>query len=143
MYCSKQNVCCSCESLNELASGCSKVSSIDSNTFHMTLDPERELQRIHSLIIGHIKQLEIIMYQPDTLVKGILQFKSYGLEDVKECYVVLRELRDVALKIEARHKTYMRTLARDTKYGSLAAPIGDDNYLLASRMNLDSLLLRR
>jgi Ras GTPase-activating protein 3 len=132
-----------CESLNELASGCSKVSSIDSNTFHMTLDPERELQRIHSLIIGHIKQLEIIMYQPDTLVKGILQFKSYGLEDVKECYVVLRELRDVALKIEARHKTYMRTLARDTKYGSLAAPIGDDNYLLASRMNLDSLLLRR
>nr|AJE26302.1 Ras GTPase-activating protein [Microdera dzhungarica] len=127
-----------CQSPNELAPGCSKVSSTESNNFHMTLDPERDLQRIHSLIMSHLKQLELLM-KPEAFVKGTLQFKTYGIQDIK----VLRDLRDVALEIEAKHKIYMRTLARDTKYGSLAAPIGDDNYLLASRMNLDSLLLRR
>ena len=109
----------SCESFNELAPGCSKVSSTDSNNFHITLDPERELQRIHSLIISHMNQLEIIMCQPETFLKGILQFKTYGLQDVKDCFIVLRELRDVAVKIETKHNSYMRTLARDTKYGSL------------------------
>ncbi|EFA04666.1 GTPase-activating protein isoform X1 [Tribolium castaneum] len=132
-----------CESPNELAPGCSKVSSNDSNNFHITLDPERELQRIHSLIMSHMNQLELIMCQPEAFMKDILQFKTYGNHDVKQFFKVVSELRDVAAKIDAKHKTYMRTLARDTKYGSLAAPIGDDNYLLASRMNLDSLLSRR
>lgn len=109
----------SCESPNELAPGCSQVSSSDSNNFHITLDPERELQRIHSLIMSHMNQLELIMCQPEAFMKDILQFKNYARNDVKDCFLVISELRDVAAKIEAKHKTYMRTLARDTKYGSL------------------------
>ncbi|KAJ8950517.1 hypothetical protein NQ318_015261 [Aromia moschata] len=116
-----------CKSPDALASGCSEVSCVDNN-YHMNLDPERDLQRIHSLIITHIKTLEtfINVFQSEPTICNIL-----------------KQLRDVAFQIEQKHRTYKRTLDRNTKYGSLAAPIGDDNYLLASRMNLDTSILRR
>ncbi|XP_030766634.1 GTPase-activating protein isoform X2 [Sitophilus oryzae] len=116
-----------CKSPNELAPGCSQVSQTDSNNYHMTLDPERDLQRVHSLIIAHIQHLEA--YIP-------------VLQDHAVCDV-MKQLIDVAFNIEYQHRIYKRTLDRNTKYGSLEAPIGDDNYLLASRMNLDKQVLLR
>ncbi|KAG5900731.1 hypothetical protein JTB14_038249 [Gonioctena quinquepunctata] len=117
-----------CKSPNELAPGCSEVSQTDSN-YHMTLDPERDLQRIHSLIITHIQTLETF----------INMFQS---EDPTVCDI-LKQLRETAFQIEQKHRLYKRTMDRNTKYGSLAAPIGDDNYLLASRFNVDTSILRR
>ncbi|CAG9768279.1 unnamed protein product [Ceutorhynchus assimilis] len=118
-----------CKSPNELAQGCSEVSQVDSNNYHMTLDPERELQRIHALVINHIPHLERYIQ--------VLQERDPAICDV------LRQLREVTFKIEHQHRIYKRTLDRNTRYGSLAAPIGDDNYLLASRMNLDPNVLLR
>ncbi|KAJ8979368.1 hypothetical protein NQ317_002957 [Molorchus minor] len=115
-----------CKSPNELAQGCSEVSCVDNN-YHMNLDPDRDLQRIHSLLIMHLSAL-------GTLIDVI--------QEPTICNI-LKQLREVAYQIEQKHRTYKRTLDRNTKYGSLAAPIGDDNYLLASRMNLDSSILRR
>nr|CAI5844234.1 unnamed protein product [Callosobruchus analis] len=116
-----------CKSPNELAPGCSEVSRLDNN-YHMSLDPERDLQRIHSLIITHINTLEtyISLSQREEMICNIL-----------------KQLREVAFQIEHKHRLYKRNQDRNTKYGSLAAPIGDDNYLLASRMNIDTSVLRR
>ncbi|KAF7282506.1 ras GTPase activating protein 1 isoform X2 [Rhynchophorus ferrugineus] len=113
-----------CKSPVELAQGCANVSQQDSNNYHLTLDPERDLQRIHSLFMAHSDKL-------DAYVKG---------QPVLE--QVLEELRAVVVNIELKHRSYKKTLDRNTKYGSLASPIGDDNYLLASRMNLDRQMLR-
>ncbi|CAH0558267.1 unnamed protein product [Brassicogethes aeneus] len=119
-----------CKSPNELAPGCREVSRCDGN-YHMTLDPERDLQRIHSLIVAHLdifdRTLQMLRDNP-------------AQEPIAK---VLAQLQDAAYQIESRHRSYKRTLDRNTKYGSLAAPIGDDNYLLASRMNLDNSILRR
>uniref|UniRef100_A0A2A4JGF1 Ras-GAP domain-containing protein n=1 Tax=Heliothis virescens TaxID=7102 RepID=A0A2A4JGF1_HELVI len=41
----------------------------------------------------------------------------------------LRELQETMFHLEHRHRIYRRSLARETKYGSKQAPIGDDNYL--------------
>ncbi|KAL1490589.1 hypothetical protein ABEB36_013257 [Hypothenemus hampei] len=118
-----------CKSPNELAPGCSEVSQVDSNNYHLTLDPERDLQRVHSLIIAHIPHLEKYIQVPEERHPTFCE--------------VLKKLCEVALEIEYQHRIYKRALDRNTKYGSLAAPIGDDNYLLASRMNLDpSVVLR-
>ncbi|KAJ8916711.1 hypothetical protein NQ315_013915 [Exocentrus adspersus] len=91
-----------CKSPNELAPGCSEVSRTDNN-YHMTLDPERDLQRIHSLIIAHINTLDtcINMCQNETICN------------------ILKQLREVAYQIEQKHRTYKRTLDRSIKYGSL------------------------
>lgn len=94
------------------------MSSSEKN-FHITLDPERDLQRIHSLVISHLNQIELVMCQPETFIKAAVPNKIYGIEEVRVMYLTLRDLRETALEIESKHKSYMRTLARDTKYGSL------------------------
>ncbi|XP_050309453.1 GTPase-activating protein isoform X2 [Anthonomus grandis grandis] len=118
-----------CKSPNELAPGCSEVSQVDSNNYHMTLDSERDLQRVHSLVIAHVLHLERFIQMLDD--------RNPEIRDV------MKQLLEVSFAIEDRHQSYRRTLNRNTKYGSLAAPIGDDNYLLASRMNLDPNVLLR
>ena len=50
----------------------------------------------------------------------------------------LRELQETMFDLEHRHRIYRRSLARETKYGSKQAPIGDDNYLhLAGAAGVD------
>uniref|UniRef100_A0A6P7GUC3 GTPase-activating protein-like n=1 Tax=Diabrotica virgifera virgifera TaxID=50390 RepID=A0A6P7GUC3_DIAVI len=127
-----------CKSPNELAPGCSEVSRTDSN-YRMNLDPERDLQRVHSLVINHLDTLE-------TLCIDLCSSKVHGEGVTAEAAIlcdILNRLREVAYQIEQKHRIYKRTMDRNTKYGSLAAPIGDDNYLLASRLNVDASILRR
>lgn len=103
----------SCKSPNELAPGCSAVSSIDSNNLHMTLDPERDLQRITSLVMNHLNHLETRIKMCESSVNRI----SIN-EDMKNCHTTMVQLREIAYQIEQKHRMYHRTLARDTKYGS-------------------------
>ncbi|CAG9864398.1 unnamed protein product [Phyllotreta striolata] len=110
-----------CKSPNELAPGCSEVSQIDNN-YRLNLDPERDLQRVQSLIVAHSEQFQYHI--------AYYKSKSAELRDV------LERLWDAAVEIDRKHSVYKRTAARATKVGSLAAPIGDDNYLLASRLNV-------
>ncbi|XP_022912697.1 GTPase-activating protein [Onthophagus taurus] len=107
-----------CQSTIASAAGCHEVSSVDSNNLHMTLDPARELQRMHSLIIAHMQEIDRKMSEKptNTIVCNNLD-----------------QLRNEVWDIEQTHRRYQRNLARETKYGSKQAPIGDDNYLLLRR----------
>lgn len=114
-----KNICFSCKSPNELAPGCAAVSSIDSNNLHMTLDPERDLQRLHSLVIAHISRLEALIKVCDceAVYSGSMG-RLPVIEDVQSCLNMMLQLRDVVYQLEKQHRTYQRSLARDTKYGS-------------------------
>lgn len=103
----------SCRSPNELAPGCSAVSSHDSNSLHMTLDPERDLQRIHSLIMCHLNHLETRIKLCESSVNRLSIH-----EDMRNCHSTMIQLREIAYQIEQKHRLYHRSIARDTKYGS-------------------------
>lgn len=94
------------------------MSSVDSNNLHMTLDPERDLQRIHSLVIAHISRLETVVKMCENEYSRSASRVQITIDDVRSCYETLQQLQNVAFEIEQKHRTYQRTLARDTKYGS-------------------------
>jgi hypothetical protein len=52
------DVAFSCQAQSEVAPGCSDVSGGLEVGLQMDLDPDRELQRIHSLFITHMERLE-------------------------------------------------------------------------------------
>lgn len=52
-----------------------------------------------------------------------------SIEEREAEAATLRELQETMFDLEHRHRIYRRSLARETKYGSKQAPIGDDNYL--------------
>lgn len=85
------------------------------------------------------------------------------IEDPKTTFITLTTLREIIYTLEQEHRSVLRTIARETKYGSKyvpflsinfisfkiinlfifyyyrQAPIGDDNYLLlAGRKDLSA-----
>lgn len=109
---------CSCKSPNELAPGCSAVSRPENN-LHMTLDPERDMQRMHSLIIAHISAIERLLTTRDcAAVYATGSRLPFNIEDIESFYRTLTQIMEVAYQLEQKHRTYQRMLARETKYGS-------------------------
>ncbi|KAK7869883.1 hypothetical protein R5R35_006686 [Gryllus longicercus] len=123
-----------CRAMVEGAPGCTDVSSFESEkSLQMNLDPDRELQRIHSLFISHMDRLEALTNacECQAVYTGDICFMpSFVIEDVQSCFKTLSLVMETAYKLEQEHRSYQRSLARETKYGSKQAPIGDDNYLL-------------
>lgn len=92
----------------------------------LRLDPARELQRLHTLLVQHTLLLDARMYRPQRENDN----EEGAIEEDREAEAVtLRELQEVMYDLEHQHRKYKRSQARETKYGSKQAPIGDDNYL--------------
>ncbi|XP_055373374.1 GTPase-activating protein isoform X2 [Condylostylus longicornis] len=168
--------CCSLS--DENADGCTKVSNEQFQIELATaLDPARDLQRIHTLIISHLAHLEA-MLQSTTISSnsgGTSSTSSSGpsntidqqptnystaskspllnvnntrnstktilsnlntFEETLSCQKTIHQLTDIALNLDQVHRTYKQILARDLRYGSRQAPIGDDNYLHMMRSGL-------
>ncbi|XP_029155667.1 ras GTPase-activating protein 3 isoform X2 [Nylanderia fulva] len=139
-----------CRAVAEVAPGCSEVSPGVEAGLRMVLDPDRDLQRIHSLIFTNMPRLETLMNACECqAVYGasdicVIPDGGSPIEDVPSCFKTLNALREAAYALQREHRAYFRRLARDTKYGSKQAPIGDDNYLhLASRAGFDNQLTKR
>ena len=86
----------------------------------MTLDPERDLQRIHFLIMSNIDKIELTIKtcEHSPSFQGTRNRISNGILDYNDGYMVLKKLWDIVWQIEQKHRSYQRTLARDTRYGS-------------------------
>ncbi|XP_063224525.1 GTPase-activating protein isoform X2 [Bacillus rossius redtenbacheri] len=145
-YINGQWLCCRAQS--EAAPGCDDTSQGLGAGLQVTLDPDRELQRIHSLVMSHMDRLELRKDACETqaVYTGDICFlPSFVIEDVKSCFKTLTALQEAVLSLEREHRSYLRLLARETRYGSKQAPIGDNNYLLlAARMDhLDTSLPRK
>ncbi|XP_011687807.1 PREDICTED: ras GTPase-activating protein 3 isoform X2 [Wasmannia auropunctata] len=139
-----------CQAVAEVAPGCKQVSPDIEAGLHMVLDPDRDLQRIHSLIFTNMPRLETLMNACECqAVYGasdicVIPDGGSPIEDVPSCFKTLNTLREAAYALQREHRAYFRKLARDTKYGSKQAPIGDDNYLhLANRAGFDNQLTKR
>ncbi|XP_063834654.1 GTPase-activating protein [Ostrinia nubilalis] len=86
----------------------------------LRLDPARDLQRLHALLVAHAHRLDAaVLRLPDVT----------NVEEREAEATTLRDLQKAMFDLEHRHRLYRRSLARETKYGSKQAPIGDDNYL--------------
>ncbi|XP_076662029.1 ras GTPase activating protein 1 [Halictus rubicundus] len=138
-----------CKAVAEIAPGCSEVSPGTEAGLRMVLDPDRDLQRIHSLIFTNMPRLETLMSACECqAVYGasdmcVIPGGGSTIEDVPSCFKTLTALREAAYALQHEHRAYFRRLARDTKYGSKQAPIGDDNYLhLAARAGFESQLTK-
>lgn len=111
----------SCGIADQHATGCCAV---EPNPIEMqlanTLDPARDLQRLNSLIMSNIQRLQGLC----PAAGGV-----DGSEDVAQTKATLSELTGAALNLDTVYRSYREKLTRDMKYGSLQAPIGDDNYL--------------
>ncbi|KAL0106212.1 hypothetical protein PUN28_016130 [Cardiocondyla obscurior] len=139
-----------CRAVTEIAPGCSQVSPGVEAGLRMVLDPDRDLQRIHSLIFINMPRLETLMNACECqAVYGasdmcVIPDGGSPIEDVPSCFKTLNLLKEAAYALQCEHRAYFRRLARDTKYGSKQAPIGDDNYLhLASRAGFDTQLTKK
>ncbi|XP_046990174.1 GTPase-activating protein isoform X1 [Schistocerca americana] len=137
-----------CRSSNEFEPGCKDVSPGSEAGLQMNLDPDRELQRIHSLFITHMAKVESLKESCEcqAVYTGDLCFlPNFVIEDVQSCFKTLTQICEAAYELEQEHRNYLRSLARETKYGSKQAPIGDDNYLLlaASFGRMDNSILRK
>uniref|UniRef100_A0A1B6DS32 PH domain-containing protein n=1 Tax=Clastoptera arizonana TaxID=38151 RepID=A0A1B6DS32_9HEMI len=122
-----------CKNTCEGTEGCENVSS--SLDLQMNVDSETELARLHCLTISHMDRLENIMRACgcQAVFTGDICFLPRALiEDVQSCFKTLTALRDTVYTLEQEHRSYLRSIAREMKYGSKQAPIGDDNYLLLS-----------
>ncbi|XP_047031180.1 GTPase-activating protein isoform X1 [Helicoverpa zea] len=86
----------------------------------LRLDPARDLQRLHALLVAHAPCLDDRLHRPQ---------EGTSVEEREAEAATLRELQETMFHLEHRHRIYRRSLARETKYGSKQAPIGDDNYL--------------
>lgn len=106
-----------CNSTNELAPGCSEVSRPDSS-LHITLDPERDLERTHSLLFSHISRLDTLSGMCEVQAVYTGERTPAIIDDVQSCFMTLTQLRDIAFQLEQKHRSYQRLMARDTKYGS-------------------------
>lgn len=90
----------------------------------MVLDPDRDLQRIHSLIFTNMLRLETLMNTCECqAVYGasdmcVIPDGGSPIEDVPSCFKTLTALKEAAYALQHEHRAYFRRLARDTKYGS-------------------------
>lgn len=85
----------------------------------MTLDPERDMQRMHTLIFSHMMTIEMFLPKHDRANSYSTENSlPFAVDDVKACYETLDRILQVAYELEHKHRTYQRMLANETKYGS-------------------------
>lgn len=123
-----------CKSNDKRCSGCSCVSDVNEGIYeNSSIDIDRELSALHTLTFTHIERLENVLRACEcqaAFPKEMYFLPASVIEDVKSCSVTLSSLRDIIYDLEQEQRSVLRRIARETKYGSRHAPIGDDNYLL-------------
>ncbi|XP_052753718.1 GTPase-activating protein isoform X1 [Galleria mellonella] len=130
-YCAARWTCCGREQADaEGCGGCAQATEAGERetrrgpaALALRLDPARDLQRLHALLVAHAPRLDDRLHRPRHHHEGTT------VEEREAEAATLRELQEAMFHLEHRHRTYRRSLARETKYGSKQAPIGDDNYL--------------
>lgn len=118
----------SCQESDQYAKGCRSVSPLPLQMeLASALDPARDLQRLHSLILARLQQSDDV----DIL-------RTLPFDDAEQAHQTITALTEIAINLDQIHRRYKSLLARETKYGSRQAPIGDDNYLHMIRGGLNS-----
>ncbi|CAN8021370.1 unnamed protein product [Ixodes persulcatus] len=130
-------LCCKEES--ETAPGCSPVTSYNLADIKVTIDTDREMQRVHSIFLNQMPTLErLIETCRQQLGSGASTCPGvemrlppgFVLDDPQSLLSTLSSIKTFVESMEVKHERHRHNLYRQTRYGSKQAPIGDDNYLL-------------
>ncbi|CAL4121498.1 unnamed protein product, partial [Meganyctiphanes norvegica] len=124
-----------CRASSEAAPGCSAVSNYLECDLKIHIDTDREVERIHSLVLENMDRLEQLQIACEIAGNnktnsGEMSFGGVVLEDPVASATALSQVIDAVCNLNQEHKNYERRRLRSTRYGSKQAPIGDDNYLL-------------
>lgn len=84
----------------------------------MQLDPARDLQRLHTLIITNMN-----------VMQKFFDGKHGNEEETTLTRLTLQKLGEVAMQLEHLHRKHRNKENKEMKIGSQQEPIGDDNYL--------------
>ena len=103
------------------------------------LDPARDLQRLHTLIVGEYAKLNFSLLMNHSLENMIIgnitsMSKCFDAsmpknEETELTRQTLRRLNDEAMNLEQIHRNHRNKEQKEMKVGSKKVPIGDDNYL--------------
>ncbi|CAN7996822.1 unnamed protein product [Ixodes hexagonus] len=130
-------LCCKEES--ETAPGCSPVTSYNLADIKVTIDTDREMQRVHSIFLNQMPTLErLIETCRQQLGSGASACPGvemrcppgFVVDDASSLLSTLGSIKTFVESMELKHERHRHHLYRQTRYGSKQAPIGDDNYLL-------------
>ncbi|XP_014677498.1 PREDICTED: ras GTPase-activating protein 3-like [Priapulus caudatus] len=122
-----------CKEKCEDSPGCTPVTGGLAANIKVSIDVDREIERIHSLFVENMEKLERMLeacesqavYMGDRRVRP-----DINVEDPKSCFETLNDIISHVIRLEQEHKQHQKALFQCTKYGSKQAPIGDDNYLM-------------
>lgn len=128
---------CSCKEESETAPGCSPVTSYNLADIKVTIDTDREMQRVHSIFLNQMPTLERLMETCRQQLPGgshcgveLRLPPGFVLEDPASLLSTVSSIKTFVESMELKHERHRHHLYRQTQYGSKQAPIGDDNYLL-------------
>lgn len=128
-------LCCKEES--ETAPGCSPVTSYNLADIKVTIDTDREMQRVHTIFLDQMPTLERLIETCRQQLGGgacpgveMRCPPGFVLDDASSLLSTLSSIKTFVESMEVKHERHRHNLYRQTRYGSKQAPIGDDNYLL-------------
>ncbi|PVD18943.1 hypothetical protein C0Q70_21502 [Pomacea canaliculata] len=121
-----------CKSVDPNAKGCSPVTGgVPVTDIQVDIDPDRELEKIHSLFLAHMDKLDALqdVCGSQVVYAGVSEElrPSIYVEDPQTCFQTVSELQKCVVSLEQEHKQYLRMVQRSTVIGSREAPIGDDS----------------
>ncbi|XP_076453641.1 ras GTPase-activating protein 3-like [Babylonia areolata] len=120
-----------CKAVDPNTEGCTPVSGgVPVSDIQVDIDPDRELEKIHSLFLSHMERLDAIQEACGVQVvyAGTTEEPraSMVVEDPQTCFSTVSSIQQCVISLEQEHKQYQRRLQRSTVIGSREAPIGDD-----------------
>lgn len=132
-----------CKRKDEASEGCSQVVAYNPYQWELatTLDPAKDLERIHQMILTNIKTLDLIYqdggerlhWQQDSSHRSFLYPNL--MNDKEKCRRTILNMISVADNLNDVHIKCNQTSLQKLLLGSKEIPIGDDNYLQMSHMN--------
>lgn len=145
-----------CKQSTESATGCCPVSKNLPADIAIHIDPDREVARIQSLIMGKMNIIHDLLQkysnkptitskddetnngnnhikttssETSTESKASICLNSIHVEDSQSFCSTLQRMKQLALKLDEDQKVFIRRECEETVYGSEKAPIGDNIYL--------------
>ncbi|KAK7089995.1 hypothetical protein V1264_009860 [Littorina saxatilis] len=127
-----------CKSVDPNAAGCSPVTGgVPVAEIQVDIDPDRELEKVHSLFLAHMDRLDSLQACLKTGQEACGAQVVYAgtteeprasmiVEDPQSCFQTVNRIQTCVISLEQEHKQYLRMKQRSTVIGSREAPIGDD-----------------
>lgn len=98
------------------------------------IDPDREVARVYAILMSHINIIDNFIERSQSRCRNgdiqDLSYLNFIIEDRHSLWETLKQTRQAVLQLDQDRKQYLRRKCIRTIYGSVEAPIGDDNYLL-------------